>query len=450
MKKYLFALLGVLFFIPALAQDNTVTVVASGDGQTKSEAEVNALRSAVEQAYGVFVSANTNVLNDEITRDEVATISSGNIKSYKELSSAVLSDGTHSVMLQVVVSPDHLISYAKAKCGVVEVDGGMFAIKRKMRELNKINELNALKNLAEFARNIGPDVYDTELSFSDYAEFKDGGKTMYKLPLSIGIKPNKAAEEYFNIIYTTLEAISISDNELESYRANNAYFCRYVVGDPLLYSNLRKWYSFRNSRSVVREYLLKIFFAPMFSKKIRLELAGNATKEYVWKFKGRYISDDNKYAELCAINTQNCDDVSTCLLFHPYGSPLNRHKILLRCSSYSEGGGYGPGLVSVPGFFLLQPFKTRNSICKEIQQFITAPNYHLREFKDNRLGIPWGAAGFSPDNLRIDSSRLSTTLDLVMEIKVDILVDEATLDSIRSIGVSPYKLPQCEINSFFR
>ena len=50
---------------------DTVTLVTSGTGANKEEATNNALRSAIEQAYGTFVSSNTQLVNDEITRDEI-------------------------------------------------------------------------------------------------------------------------------------------------------------------------------------------------------------------------------------------------------------------------------------------------------------------------------------------------------------------------------------------
>ena len=68
------------------SNDKVVTLVVNGTGQTKEEATRNALRSAIEQAFGTFVSANTEVLNDELIKDEIVTVSSGNIVSYKELS----------------------------------------------------------------------------------------------------------------------------------------------------------------------------------------------------------------------------------------------------------------------------------------------------------------------------------------------------------------------------
>ena len=79
MRKILFFCLSIIICNLAFAQPSEVTLVVTGEGATKEEATNNALRSAVEQAFGVFVSANTEILNDEIVKDEIASISSGNI-----------------------------------------------------------------------------------------------------------------------------------------------------------------------------------------------------------------------------------------------------------------------------------------------------------------------------------------------------------------------------------
>ena len=52
----------------------TITLVTSGTGNTKEEATKNALRSALEQTYGAFVSANSQVVNDELVKDEIISI----------------------------------------------------------------------------------------------------------------------------------------------------------------------------------------------------------------------------------------------------------------------------------------------------------------------------------------------------------------------------------------
>lgn len=140
-----------------------ITLIVSGDGTTKSEATKIALRSAIEQAYGAFVSSNTTILNDELVKDEIVTISNGNIKSYKEVASALLPNGLTTVTLQTVVSISNLVSYAKSKGASAEFAGASFGMGMKMKELNKENEMIALNNLLEQVRALVPTAFDKEL-----------------------------------------------------------------------------------------------------------------------------------------------------------------------------------------------------------------------------------------------------------------------------------------------
>lgn len=93
MKK-LFLL--VIFFMTTCAvwAQNDVSLVVSGEGRDKEEATLKALRSAIEQAYGTFVSANTTVLNDQLVADEIVSLSSGNIQKYEYLSENKMPSGS--------------------------------------------------------------------------------------------------------------------------------------------------------------------------------------------------------------------------------------------------------------------------------------------------------------------------------------------------------------------
>ena len=142
---HIIALLIMLFSINAYSENNeqqqnqvsrTVTLVVSGEGTTKEEATNNALRSAIEQTFGTFVSANTEVLNDEIIKDQIATVSSGNIESYKVLSS-VNAGSMKRVNIQAIVSIGKLISFAKSHGMKAELSGAAFAMNMKMKELNR-------------------------------------------------------------------------------------------------------------------------------------------------------------------------------------------------------------------------------------------------------------------------------------------------------------------------
>lgn len=121
-KRILTILLAVCIAFGASAQTvNEVTLVVSGDGETKEAATHSALRSAIEQAFGTFVSANTTILNDELVKDEIVSVTSGNIQKYNELGSVTLPNGNMSVTLQATVSIEKLISYAQNKGSECEI-----------------------------------------------------------------------------------------------------------------------------------------------------------------------------------------------------------------------------------------------------------------------------------------------------------------------------------------
>ena len=148
----------------SLEDQNNVTLIVSADGSTKDEATKTALRSAIEQAYGTFVSANTTILNDELVKDEIVTISSGNIKEYKEIDSRQMPNGNMHVTLQATVSISKLVSYAQSKGVETEFAGATFAMNMKMKELNKQNELKALKNLTVQVKELLPYSFNAEIT----------------------------------------------------------------------------------------------------------------------------------------------------------------------------------------------------------------------------------------------------------------------------------------------
>lgn len=125
-----FVFLFLSFLAPA--QPSEVTLVVTGEGLTREAATTNALRSAIEQTYGVFVSANTEILNDELVRDEIATISSGNIQKYNEIACIDLPNGNKEVTLQATVSVSKLVSYAQSKGAECEFAGAAFGANLKL------------------------------------------------------------------------------------------------------------------------------------------------------------------------------------------------------------------------------------------------------------------------------------------------------------------------------
>lgn len=224
---------------------NEATLVVSGQGSTKEEATANALRSAIEQAYGVFVSANTQILNDEIVRDEIATITSGNVKDYQELSCVTMPDGNQSVSLSATVSINNLITYAKNHGSSAEFAGQTFAMNIKLRKLNKINEYEALQNLRDQTILMASSIFNYEIKVLGEPSIDDEGK--YIIDTEVSAAPNYNYYRFKELIISTLTALSMSEEEANAWKRNNMNtYCPF------------NGYYFRNQQAVVESILYDI------------------------------------------------------------------------------------------------------------------------------------------------------------------------------------------------
>ena len=68
MKKYILLTLSFAFYGSQFAQtaEKTVLLTVSGQGSSLDNARQSALRTAIEQAFGTFISAKTEILNDNM------------------------------------------------------------------------------------------------------------------------------------------------------------------------------------------------------------------------------------------------------------------------------------------------------------------------------------------------------------------------------------------------
>ena len=209
-------------FIHSNAQtDNKdVTITASGSGNTLEEAKQSALRSAIEQAFGAFISSKTEILNDKIVADQMASVSSGNIKSYEMLNEAQLPDGRWGVTLKAIVSVDKLISFVQSKGITVEVKGGLFALNIKQQLLNEEGEINAVTEMVALLHEPMQISFDYVLK-SGEPKSLDAESKNWEIPLSVSAICNKNIDFCANYLLKTLNAISLSENEVGTYKSLN-------------------------------------------------------------------------------------------------------------------------------------------------------------------------------------------------------------------------------------
>ncbi|MCD4699841.1 MAG: hypothetical protein K8R91_04630 [Phycisphaerae bacterium] len=84
--------------------DNLVEVTVTGAGAGEEEALRDAMRKAVEQGAGTFISSHSEVRDFALVRDTVLARSAGFLQSKKVISKRKLPDGTWQVKITAVVS----------------------------------------------------------------------------------------------------------------------------------------------------------------------------------------------------------------------------------------------------------------------------------------------------------------------------------------------------------
>lgn len=266
MKKIFLLICTVLLGVSAFAQE--VSLVTSGEGVTKDAATASALRSAIEQSFGVFVSANTTILNDDIVRDEVATVASGNIKSYKVLSCVQNNAGIYNVSVNAVVSIGKLISYAKAHGSSTEFAGQTFVMEIKMRELNKKNEYEALQNLL-VQLELLPGVFDGVVTANEPRQIS--GTNEFCVPVRLQIKTNQNFIAFYDALFNTLSSLSLSPAERGAYDRNN-----------MKYTRVYEYIYLRNDEEVVSQFVKKVCKI-LDSQTYAVQEQGNGECERGWR-----------------------------------------------------------------------------------------------------------------------------------------------------------------------
>ncbi len=235
MKSKKIIVLFCLFFqiFTTRAQTNEVSLVVSSKGVSEEEAKTNALRSAIEQAFGTFVSSRTEILNDDLVRDQIVSISNGNIKKYEILSSLYLPDQTlHLVTLNATVSLDKLANFVQSKgYNDVSFDGGGFVMNLKIQKLNESSEVTAIKNLLEQGLTLSKSFFDRELVVGNPTIEPSNrvSNPKYQVPLTINSILNSNWRSYYQFYAKTLRSISMSREEVDTYKSLNKMVYQVVL-----------------------------------------------------------------------------------------------------------------------------------------------------------------------------------------------------------------------------
>lgn len=221
MKKAIFIIILITASFCTWAEEvNEITLTEIGQGKTKEEAKNNALRNAVEKAFGTFISSNTTVMNDNLVKDEIVSVTNGNIKKFKILSETVMPDGSFSNVTEVTVSIEKMAKFCKNKGMSVEFDGESFAANVKLQQLNKTNEEKVIQNMITVITEIAKKGFDYSVSAQEPISIQNN----WKIALAITSKANSNLVNIQKILQNTINGISLKTNELETYKKQESTF----------------------------------------------------------------------------------------------------------------------------------------------------------------------------------------------------------------------------------
>jgi hypothetical protein len=213
-------------------REKTVILVVNGQGNTPEEAEKNALRSAIEQAFGAFISAKTEVLNDSLVKDEIVTVANGNIQKYEKISEIKLPNGNYATSLRATVSVDKLRSFVQSKGISVQFNGGVFAMNMAMQEMYKKNELIAWKNTRSIIDQLIPSCFNYQLDVSDPVLYKE---SKYKVDLVVSAVMNNNYKTVLDVLTKYILSVSMSETDAYNYEKSGHKAYNLAINDTLVY-----------------------------------------------------------------------------------------------------------------------------------------------------------------------------------------------------------------------
>jgi len=208
MKKILY--LTTLFFLLHATVFAQETTTIEGFGKTCTEARNDALRNAINKAYGSVVYSKTEINNDVLISDDISMLTSGNVLNYEGIKTCSENNGQWSITLKVTVSQTELKKFIEGKGKSVSISGELLKQKSDQEVASTKAELVIIQNLLLQLKSLTIDPFDYEISIAQVT-ITDG--KYCNLPAEITIKTNINIYNIYLKLIKEIEKITINKTD---------------------------------------------------------------------------------------------------------------------------------------------------------------------------------------------------------------------------------------------
>ena len=218
-----------------VAGEGEKKVITSGYGKNPDEALTQALRNAVEEAVGTYMTSTTRIENDELIEDKVLSLSRGFIKDFKKLSEMRVEDEI-KVTVSAIVTGSQILETLKASGVKIKVAGQKMFQQFASFDRQMEDEYKVISNLLKDLPKEGPLDYTVEVSGEPIRK-----KEMYYLTVKVTGKINENYKRQYenlkNILEETALETKLYNGKFETYWPNNWTDRRTLAGNQLQYQS---------------------------------------------------------------------------------------------------------------------------------------------------------------------------------------------------------------------
>ena len=180
---------------PLVAGEGEKKVITSGYGKNPDDALTQALRNAVEEAVGTYMTSTTRIENDELIEDKILSLSRGFIKDFKKLSEMKV-DGETKVTVSVIVTKTQILETLKASGIKVKVAGKKMFQQFASFDRQMEDEYKVISSLLKDLPKEGPLDYTVEVSGEPIRE-QSRGQKKYRIDVKVTGNINQNYKNFY-------------------------------------------------------------------------------------------------------------------------------------------------------------------------------------------------------------------------------------------------------------